>query len=428
MAVAKYSPSRRWQIDTLIKVMCLGGNFLKDVERENFCRIVAATPELHSYTVIKLYFNMKETLSQEALVQVGVWCLGEFGDHLVSGRAVGPDNSPIHVSPSDVLDLLNDVVRKPPNPEKAQAVHALVAGALIKLVTRCPTEFERIRKCLRRFECSLHADLQQRSCEFLELLESEWDTSRAGILDRMPVSEQTGVGADIATGDVTNDEVPPSDASRPAGIGSAPAKGAAADLLDLNDLLDDPKPAAQAQPAPSGGGGGGGDLLDLLDMGGGGAPAAPAAGYPPAAAAPSADLGLMDIFGGGAPAAAPASTIQELPPMDVYEKNGLKIQFLTRRDSATNTTSVTARFGNVSSMPMTSFVFEAAVPKYLQLKMEPATSQVLAPQSTNVSQSMTVVNTTNGEKPLLMKLRIGYEHNGGVVQEMAQVASFPAGF
>jgi len=67
------------------------------------------------------------------------------------------------------------------------------------------------------------------------------------------------------------------------------------------------------------------------------------------------------------------------------------------------------------------------VPKYLQLKMEPASSQVLTPQSTNVTQSMAVANTTNGEKPIMMKLRIGYEHNGANVQEMAQVANFPNG-
>merc|ERR1719343_1306506 len=99
MAVDKYSPNRRWQLDTLIKVMCLGGNFVKEQQRENFCRVVASTPELHSYTVIKLYYNMKESLSQEALVHVGIWCLGEFGDHLVSGRAVGPDGQSIRVTP-----------------------------------------------------------------------------------------------------------------------------------------------------------------------------------------------------------------------------------------------------------------------------------------------------------------------------------------
>lgn len=424
MAVARYSPSRRWQIDTLIKVMCLGGNYLKDVERENFCRIVAATPELHSYTVIKLYFNMKETLSQEALVNVGVWCLGEFGDHLVSGRAVGPDNQAIQVSPGDVLDLLQDVVRKPPNADKAHLTHALVVASLIKLVTRCPSEFERIRKCLRKFECSLHADLQQRSCEFLELLENEWDSSRAGILDRMPVSEREVGGADgRPTGDNSIDGVPPS-GSATGSRAPAAAPAAQGDLLDLNDLLGGDQPAAQS-PAKPAGGGGGGDLLDLLDMGGGGAPAPAAA--PAAAPAGGADLGLLDIFGGGAPAPAAAPAAQEYPPMDVYDKNGLKIQFHCRRDPSGQMT-VLARFGNMSSMPMGNFVFEAAVPKYLTLKMEPAASQVLGPQSTDVTQNMQVTNSTNGEKPMLMKLRIGYDHNGQKVQEMAQVAGFPQGF
>ncbi|CAJ1410681.1 unnamed protein product [Effrenium voratum] len=191
MAVeTKFSPNRRWQIDTLIKVMCLGGSFVKEPQREKFCRVVAATPELHSYTVIKLYFNMKESLTQEALVHVGIWCLGEFGDHLVSGRAVGPDNQPIRVAPSDVLDLLYDVVRKPPTADKAAATHCLVTAALVKLVTRCPSEFERIKKLLRRFDSSLHVDLQQRSCEFLELLGPDWDAHRAGVLDRMPVPEK----------------------------------------------------------------------------------------------------------------------------------------------------------------------------------------------------------------------------------------------
>jgi len=247
MAVEKYSPNRRWQLDTLIKVMCLGGNYVKEPQREKFCRVVASTPELHAYTVIKLYCNMKESLSQEALVHVGVWCLGEFGDHLVSGRAVGPDNQPILVTPGEVLDLLQDITRKPPNPDKAALTHSLVASALIKLVTRCPSEFDRIRKALRRFECSLNVDLQQRSCEFLELLESEWDKSRAGILDRMPVPERDIAGAESRdVGDSSIDEVHPSAAGgRPGPIGAAaPAK----DLLDLNDLLDGPSTSA---PAPA---------------------------------------------------------------------------------------------------------------------------------------------------------------------------------
>jgi AP-1 complex subunit gamma-1 len=319
-----------------------------------------------------------------------------------------------------VVDLLTDVVRKPPNPEKAFITHSLVAAALIKLVTRCPSEFERIRKCLRRFECSLNADLQQRSCEFLELLEAEWDSSRTGILDRMPVSERDVGGESRPTGDASIDEVP-STAPRPvAGTTSAPQ--GVGDLLDLNDLLGDDGPKPPVQPAaPTTGGGG--DLLDLLDIGGGGSTAPTPA---PVVGGGGNDLGLLDIFGGSS-TPAPTPAVPQETPMDAYDKNGLKIQFMIRREAQPNMYTIVARFGNMSSMPMSNFVFEAAVPKYLQLKMEPATGSALMPQTSNVTQSMLVGNGTGGEKPMLMKLRISYEHNGAPVQEMAQVGNFPNG-
>ncbi|CAK9035289.1 unnamed protein product [Durusdinium trenchii] len=400
MAVDKFSPNRQWQIDTLIKIMCLGGSYVKEEQREKFCRVVAATPELHAYTVTKLYANMRESLSQEALVHVGVWCLGEFGDLLVSGNAVGPDDQPISVSSGDVLDLLYDVVRKPPSAEKAAATHCLVAAALIKLVTRCPSEAEKIKKLLRRFDASLHVDLQQRSCEFLELLHSEWDPHRAGILDRMPVPEKEIGGADSR--------------DRPAPVGGAPTGGK--DLLDLNDLLDGPAaPSATsnvvstpAYPAS----GGGGDLLDLLD------------GGPPTAPAPTmGGDGLLDML--GVPPAPAAS--QDAPPMVAFEKNGLKITFFPRKD-ADGSTTVLAKFANNLNVPMTNFVFEAAVPKYITLTMQPATGQVLPPQTDLVTQTMRCVNSTHGEKGLLMKLRIGYVCNGTPVQEMGQIGGFPLGY
>jgi len=320
---------------------------------------------------------------------------------LVGGNAVGPDDQPISVSASDVLDLLYDVVRKPPVAERASSTHCLVAAALIKLVTRCPGEAEKIKKLLRRFDTSLHVDLQQRSCEFLELLHSEWDPHRPGILDRMPVPEKEIGGA----------------GSREGPVPVAAGTGGAKDLLDLNDLLDGPAAAAPAAtsagyPAPSSGGG---DLLDLLDGG-------------PSATAPApatAGDGLLDIL--GMPSAAPAAA-QEAPPMVAYEKNGLKITFYPRKE-ADGSSFVLAKFANSLNVPMTNFVFEAAVPKYVTLTMQPATGQVLPPNTADlVTQSMRCVNSTNGEKGLLMRLRIGYVCNGSPVQEMGQIGGFPPGY
>jgi len=77
---------------------------------------------------------------------------------------------------------------------------------------------------------------------------------------------------------------------------------------------------------------------------------------------------------------------------------------------------------------MTNFVFEAAVPKFVRLTMQQATGQILPPHTDAVTQTFNCVNTSNGEKGLLMKLRIGYMVNGAPVQEMGQVGNFPSGY
>eukprot|EP00438_Fugacium_kawagutii_P020262 Skav218157 [mRNA] locus=scaffold4591:72148:73010:+ [translate_table: standard] len=85
---------------------------------------------------------------------------------------------------------------------------------------------------------------------------------------------------------------------------------------------------------------------------------------------------------------------------------------------------------------MTNFVFEAAVPKYVTLTMQPATGQVLPPNTADlVTQSMRCVNSTNGDSTGLVAgiysighPRIGYVCNGTPVQEMGQIGGFPPGY
>lgn len=356
---------------------------------------------------------MKESQTQEALVHVGIWCLGEFGDLLVSGRAVGPDNQPIHIAPNEVMDLLIDISKKPPLQEKAHLTNALIAAACIKLVTRCPSEVDRIKKQLQKFETHISVDLQQRSCEFLEVLDHSWDATRAGILDRMPVSEKE---PDYRpSGDTSIDEVPTPASSGPIGGGGG---GGGGDLLDLGDLLGDgpAKPAAAQPPPPAGGG------MDLLDMLGDSSPAPAPMNVMPAAPAP-ADDGLLGLFGD---APAPAAPSGDIPPFLGYEKGGLRIMFNIKKD-VDATTHFVAVFHNLTDAPMTSFVFEAAVPKYLKLNLQQATSALLEPHSSNVTQALSIQNMSNGERPVLMKLRIGYLQNGNQVQDLAQVSNFPPG-
>ena len=71
---------------------------------------------------------------------------------------------------------------------------------------------------------------------------------------------------------------------------------------------------------------------------------------------------------------------------------------------------------------------QAAVPKFMQLRLEPATSSTLAANSTDsVTQKLHIKNNMHGQKPLVMRLRIGYTSSGGNKVEQAEVKNFPAG-
>jgi AP-1 complex subunit gamma-1 len=51
--------------------------------------------ELHPYIVQQLYKNFKDHLDEQSLIQVSVWCIGEYGEHLLTG--VCEEDEPVQV-------------------------------------------------------------------------------------------------------------------------------------------------------------------------------------------------------------------------------------------------------------------------------------------------------------------------------------------
>ncbi len=68
------------------------------------------------------------------------------------------------------------------------------------------------------------------------------------------------------------------------------------------------------------------------------------------------------------------------------------------------------------------------MPKFMQLRLDPASGNTLdAHGSSSATQNLHVTNTMHGQKPLVMRLRIAYTHNGAAKLEQAEVKNFPAG-
>ncbi|SOV83216.1 AP-1 complex subunit gamma, putative [Plasmodium reichenowi] len=112
VSVNKYAPNVQYLLDTYIKLFCLAGNFIQDHIKDDFIYYLLQNPEFHSYVVFKIFFSIKENLDQYALIQVGIWCIGEFGDLLIQEKNVGPDEELITVTHEDVFDLLDKIIIK----------------------------------------------------------------------------------------------------------------------------------------------------------------------------------------------------------------------------------------------------------------------------------------------------------------------------
>lgn len=121
MVVQKYAPNRRWHVDTVIKVLIVAGEYVTEEATANLTAIISQTPELHQYTAHKMYRAMLDDTAgssngittQQTLIRVGVWCIGEYGDSLVAGtpaaevdeETMGP------VSEHDVIGMFTQARR-----------------------------------------------------------------------------------------------------------------------------------------------------------------------------------------------------------------------------------------------------------------------------------------------------------------------------
>ncbi|CAH2041006.1 unnamed protein product [Thlaspi arvense] len=81
--VEKFATEKIWYIDQMLMVLSEAGNFVKDDVWHSLIVVISNASDLHGYTVRSLYRAIQTSAEQESLVQVAVWCIGEYGEMLV---------------------------------------------------------------------------------------------------------------------------------------------------------------------------------------------------------------------------------------------------------------------------------------------------------------------------------------------------------
>ncbi|KAL5178853.1 AP-1 complex subunit gamma-2 [Glycine soja] len=136
---------------------------------------------------------------------------------------------------------------------------------------------------------------------------------------------------------------------------------------------------------------------------------------------------MMDLLDGFAPILPTENNGPVYPSVTAFESSSLRLTFnFSKQPGNPQTTVIQATFMNLSSNTYTDFVFQAAVPKFLQLHLDPASSNTL-PANGSITQSLKITNSQHGKKSLVMRIRIAYKINGKDTLEEGQVNNFPRG-
>ncbi|KAJ5748261.1 uncharacterized protein N7511_009957 [Penicillium nucicola] len=423
IAADRFAPNKRWHMDTILRVLKLAGNYVKEQILSSFVRLIATTPELQTYAVQKLYSSLKEDISQEGLTLAATWTIGEYADSLLQGGQYEEEELVKEVKESDIVDLFTNILN---STYATQIAVEYIITASMKLTVRMsdPAQIDRLRRFLSGRTADLSVEIQQRAVEYSNLF--GYDQIRRGVLERMPApeirEEQRVLGAPTAK--KRQSKVLRSKSTKTAKPaehdllldlvgGDAPVTSPTSNGSNTADLLADilggDSSLSSPSPGPAGQQNSNSAIMDLFGSNG---PSPSPQPTQPASAS-------MDLLGGGglgasapSPAASPAPVSASTPAHTALSKDGLILTLQVQRSGPH--AQIMARFRNESNFDtFTNVGLQAAVPKSQRLQLS-AISKADLEAGDEGTQSMRVT-ALNGPLPakLRLRLRISSAKDGG---------------
>ncbi|KNZ74565.1 AP-1 complex subunit gamma-1 [Termitomyces sp. J132] len=426
LAAERFAPNKRWHIDTVLRVLKLAGNFVREEILSAFIRLVAHTPELQAYTTSKLYAALKSDISQESLTLAATWIIGEYSEVLLEGGFVD-EETPKPASDKELVELLISVID---SPYSNYLTKQFVLAAVTKISSRSTTthfEQERIQELLAKYTTSPELELQQRAVEFASLF--NLGDLREGVLERMPppelkatvmgvdtmflVSENKPVGSTRSKdGDLLGDDVASTSVSEASSVQRN--QDLLADIFGTSSTTP-----ATASPAPSRQA----TIDNILDLFGSSTTITPSSSTspPPPTAAPAPSAFTL-VQTQSPPPQPPAP---KLTAYTAYEKNELKITLTPQTNAAKpGVVMILARFQVTGGNAASGINFQAAVPKSQQLQMLPMSNPILNPGAVETQQMRVIAPAGSNVR---LRLRISYSIVGQNFQDQVDFSGFPPG-
>jgi len=187
--VEKFSPDDRWRIDTLITMLTIAGRQCeRNIQSNTIIFISRSSEDLHAYATHKLMKAIRDDDgTQHGLLNVGIWCIGEYGDLLLKPYTYNPSASAqledltspkigeslvsmsfMALDPSAVVNTVENVTTRHNCPE---IVKHRALTCFVKLSDRFSNSndsetLSKIHALIKKHSGSHSLELQLRSCEY----------------------------------------------------------------------------------------------------------------------------------------------------------------------------------------------------------------------------------------------------------------------
>ena len=207
--IVNYGTSVTWQIDNLIKILCMSGNFFSEDSVSSIINLIISNEELKLYAVHKLFLGLKNYVEQEALAKVAVYIIGEYGNFLVSNSVIGPEDEQIIVTETEVITLLRKVGN---NDYSNSSVCEFLMNCYLKLTTKFSQDSSKlIKQFLNQETNSFYFEVQQRAVEYAAFDQVVTESLKKQLTNNIPIAKTHNKRLDVAIQDYNENSEKPTE-------------------------------------------------------------------------------------------------------------------------------------------------------------------------------------------------------------------------
>ena len=463
-SLEKYSPSLKWEIDVLLKMLCLCEDSINEEIIWKTINLILNTKELQQYAMFRYFLamqNMLEDSDVEALYHVGIAILGELFKLIVGVSTTDEEGKTITITEEQIIDL---IIALDKSTDTSETLRELLMNTCFKMIGKLsPQSDEKLKKILQQESKSFYPEVQERANEYITFTQIAKDDMQLKITSNVPVPQfdneenensNNNVGEEPAiehkdtiveeyetdkgyrslingasvTGDSSgmgkatkkvkkakkdNGAIPVEQVNQP-----QPQKQAQPQGMDLfGDIFGGPSINTNTNTQPANAGSN--DIFNLLGNMGGGSASNPNTGNQPQG-------GLMDFNSilSGNTAPPQGGNLNAQPPQQSNVPQNLKEVFKNGDISiytsfVQNNNVYTGSFyvSNNTSSQITDVVVNLLVKKYISCQIHSTSGKDLAPNaSLGIKKDFSMTNN-DPNKGVVLKMTISYTKEGNAVND-----------